>query len=134
MLITRETDYAMRILRALSDGKQMTAQKISESHQVPKQFAYKIIKKLSNANFVTIIRGVEGGCSLSADLKQVTLYDLMVAMGEDFNVISCIEPSYDCSWQKANGRCIAHRQLAQLQQRLNEECQSYTLYDLIYGD
>lgn len=67
MLITRETDYAMRILRALSGGTQMTAQTISDLHQVPKPFAYKIIKKLSRAGLVSIARGAEGGCSLSAD-------------------------------------------------------------------
>ena len=30
MLITRETDYALRILRALQDGKLRTIQEISE--------------------------------------------------------------------------------------------------------
>ena len=46
MLITRETDYALRVLRALSDGEQHTAGEISSTQLVPKQFAYKIIKKL----------------------------------------------------------------------------------------
>ena len=77
MLITREVDYAMRILRALSDGEQMTAQSISDLHQVPKPFAYKIIKKLSRAGLVSITRGAEGRCSLSADLEQVTLHSLI---------------------------------------------------------
>ena len=51
MLITRETDYAMRILRALSGGTQMTAQTISDLHQVPKPFAYKGLKGLHKAGY-----------------------------------------------------------------------------------
>ena len=53
VLITRETDYALRVLRALSEGEQLTAGDISEQQMVPKPFAYKIIKKLSKAGFFT---------------------------------------------------------------------------------
>lgn len=133
MLITREADYAMRVLRALSGGEQMTAQAISDLHQVPKPFAYKIIKKLSRAGIVSITRGAEGGCSLSADLDQVTLYDLMQAMEEDFRVIACMEPDYNCTWRDVNGTCTVHCELADLQQQLNRELRSRTLRSLIFG-
>lgn len=83
MLITRETDYALRVLRALSEGEQLTAGDISEQQMVPKPFAYKIIKKLSKAGFVRITRGADGGCRLAVGLDKVTLYDLMAAMEED---------------------------------------------------
>ncbi len=61
MLITRETDYALRILRALSGGEQMTVAAIAQDQQVPQQFAYKILKKLSKGGLVSIARGAEGG-------------------------------------------------------------------------
>lgn len=88
MLITRETDYALRVLRALSEGEQLTAGDISEQQMVPKPFAYKIIKKLSKAGFVRITRGADGGCRLAVGLDKVTLYDLMAAMEEDSAVIA----------------------------------------------
>ena len=46
MLITRETDYALRILRTLSDGKSYTAGELAERESLPQKFAYKILKKL----------------------------------------------------------------------------------------
>ena len=46
MLISRETDYALRILRALSDGKKRSIEEICSLEATPKQFAYRIIKKL----------------------------------------------------------------------------------------
>ncbi len=133
MLITRETDYAMRILRALSGGEQMTAQAISDLHQVPKPFAYKIIKKLSRAGLVSIARGAEGGCTLSADLHQITLYDLMEAVEEDFRVIACMEPDYDCTWRDANGECTVHCELVELQRQLDQALRARTLHSLIFG-
>ena len=46
MVITRETDYALRILRALLDGKLHTAGQIAQDELLPQAFAYKILKKL----------------------------------------------------------------------------------------
>ena len=121
MLITRETDYALRVLRALSDGEQHTAGEISSTQLVPKQFAYKIIKKL------------DGGCRLAADLGKVTLYDLMAAMEEGSSVVACMDPAYPCPWRESHGGCAIHCGLAQVQQKLNEELRAHDLHTLIFG-
>lgn len=42
MIITRETDYAIRILRALADWEQKNIREISDEQMIPRQFAYKI--------------------------------------------------------------------------------------------
>ncbi|MFR6642313.1 MAG: hypothetical protein ACLUQN_02000 [Megasphaera sp.] len=42
MIITRETDYAIRILRALADWEQKNIREISDEQMIPLQFAYKI--------------------------------------------------------------------------------------------
>lgn len=133
VLITRETDYALRVLRALSEGEQLTAGDISEQQMVPKPFAYKIIKKLSKAGFVRITRGADGGCRLAVGLDKVTLYDLMVAMEEDSAVIACMEPGYSCPWREAHGGCMVHCRLGLVQQRLHEELRGHTLQELIFG-
>ena len=46
MVITRETDYALRILRALLDGELHTVGEIAQAELLPQAFAYKILKKL----------------------------------------------------------------------------------------
>ena len=133
MLITRETDYALRILRALSRGEQMTVAAIAQDPQVPKQFAYKIIKKLSKGGLVSIARGAEGGCSLAADLRQVSLYGLLRMMEEEVRLTACMAPGYACPWREANGHCVAHCQLAALQQTLDRELQAHSLHQILFG-
>lgn len=49
LVITRETDYALRILRALLDGELHAAGEIAQTELLPQAFAYKILKKLENA-------------------------------------------------------------------------------------
>jgi len=132
MLITRETDYALRILRALSCGEQKSIPLICEEEQVPKQFAYKILKKLSSAGLVQIARGAAGGCRLSADPRQVTLYDLMAATGEDRLVNACTDGSFQCARSQCiPGGCTVHRSLAEAQQRMDDLLRSYTLQKLL---
>ncbi len=102
-MITRETDYALRLLRTLQDGERHTASEAAEREMVPSSFAYKILKKLARAGFVEIIRGTDGGCRLTADLGKVTLYDLMMAMGENCRLSSCMDPGYSCAWRLSHG-------------------------------
>lgn len=135
MLITRETDYAMRILRALSGGGRHTMKSLCQTEEVPQQFAYKIIRKLAKAGLVENIRGGNGGCQLKADLTQVSLYDLLNAMGEKVELIACMEAGYQCGWAACRGEgCRIHGQLAKLQARWNQELREQTLYNLIFGE
>ncbi len=133
MLITRETDYALRILRALSDGSQKTVGRIAAEQLIPQQFAYKIMKKLSKAGLVSVSRGTEGGCRLSADLKEVSLYHLMEAMEEGTQIIACMQDGYECPWKEKNSLCRIHGRLALVQRRLDKELKGHSLHNLIFG-
>lgn len=133
MLMTRETDYALRMIRSLAHGELMTVGDICRQELIPQQFAYKILKKLSKAGLVMVIRGVDGGYRLTADLKQTTLYDLMHALENQSNITACTQPGYVCEWQSENGKCNIHCTLARIQQRLDEELRAYPLQMLIFG-
>ena len=133
MLITRETDYALRVLRALSDGGLHTAGEIAQGQLVPKPFAYKIIKKLGRAGLVSIVRGADGGCRLAADLMQVTLYDLMAAVESPVRLSACMDPGYPCPWREAHGGCDVHCSLIQVQRQLDAALLAWDLHRLIFG-
>lgn len=134
MLMTRESDYAIRIMRALADGNLMTVKQICDGEAIPIQFAYKILKKLSNANIIKIVRGACGGYQLTMDLHDVKLLDLMKAVGEEGIVNACLRPGYQCSWQKQGGQgCEIHRELARIQGKLDEELSRHSIYEILQG-
>ncbi|MDF2838884.1 MAG: putative Rrf2 family DNA-binding protein [Evtepia sp.] len=136
MLITKETDYALRILRALTDGVHLTAEELARNEQIPKQFAYKILKKLQKGGIIHILRGAGGGYVLATELEKVTLYRLMQIMEEGFSVSSCMKPSYQCEWRKAHGNdlCHAHNHLSSIQKKLNEELDTHSLQKILFGE
>ena len=133
MLITRETDYALRILRALSRGEKLTAERLHKEEVIPKPFAYKILKKLERAGFVETIRGAEGGFRPLADFKTVNLLMLVKAMDTNRLVGSCVTPDFECEWIKKQGaKCNIHGHLKYLQEKLDEEMQNLTIHQLIF--
>ncbi len=133
LIITRETDYALRILRALMDGEQHTVGELSERELIPQQFAYKILKKLSQTQFVQVTRGADGGCRLTADLDRASLYDVMAAMDGNMGLSACMTPGYQCLWQEAHGSCSLHCRLAEIQRQLNEALKAKSLREILSG-
>lgn len=130
-MITRETDYAIRLLRTLADGERHTAAQAAQREMVPLPFAYKILRKLAAAGLVEVTRGIEGGCRLLARLDQVSLLELMETMGEDCRLSGCMDPAAPCPWREAHGGCTVHCHLARIQARLNEELRAHTLADIL---
>ena len=136
MFITKETDYALRILRALADEERVTATELAQGEQIPQQFAYKILKKLQKGGMIRILRGADGGCVLAAELEQVSLFSLMQIMEEDSSISPCMKPGYQCLWCKAHGdtTCRAHIHLTSIQKKLDEELEAHSLQEILFGE
>ncbi len=103
MIITKETDYALRILRVLMDGEKHSVAEMSETELIPNQFAYQILRKLSAGNLVRVSRGALGGCELSCDLDATSLYDLMGVVGERGILCACMEPDMNAAGRTSMG-------------------------------
>lgn len=131
MVITREIDYALRILKALRDGDLHPVGEISQGQLVPQAFAYKILKKLEHAGYVAAVRGAAGGYQLAKDLHGSSLYDLMDALGERSDLSACMDPDYQCPLRERNCGCKVHCRLQQIQAHLDEELRSHTLWDIL---
>ena len=130
MLITRETDYALRILQNLMDGEKRSVGDISQKEFIPQQFAYKIAKKLAKAGFIQITRGVDGGCRLDKDLAEISLYDLITVIEGGYEVNACMDPDFSCA-RRQSGGCSVHPQLLAIQKTLTDQLRSYTLESLL---
>lgn len=135
MLITRETDYALRILRALADGKRHNVKELCESEAVPQQFAYKILRRLTEAGLVKSVRGVKGGTELTGDLGSITLLDVIRITESNSYISDCMSPGCRCTWSAKNCRkCTIHSRLCKIQNTLNQELARQSILDLLEND
>ncbi|MCI8511989.1 MAG: Rrf2 family transcriptional regulator [Lachnospiraceae bacterium] len=135
MLLTQETDYALRIMRSLSEGGSLSMQELSEREALPQNFAYKIAKKLEKAGMLRITRGVNGGCTLSCDLRKVSFYDLIAAVEKRAVLSGCMISDYDCQWREGHaGICSTHNRLCLLQKEIENEFRSRSLFWVLGGE
>lgn len=130
MLITREMDYAVRVVRALKDGTKVSATEVAKKEYLPQAITYKVLNSLLKSKLIGSMRGVNGGYYLKCDLSQTTLYDICVALGEDMSITECIREGYDCINNRC-GECILNKEFNRIQSSLNRELQKTTLDKLL---
>ncbi|MCI8304800.1 MAG: Rrf2 family transcriptional regulator [Lawsonibacter sp.] len=120
MLITREMDYALRILRALHREGQLSAGTIAQQEHMPKAVTLKILKQLHAAGMVDSRRGSGGGYLLQTPCEGLYLGDLFHALGDPPLLNRCQQPGYRCE-NRPEGDCGLCRELTRVQQVLERE-------------
>jgi len=133
MNINQATDYGFRAVLFLSQqpsGEIVEAQTIANSQVVPMRFLLKIMPSLTKAGIVRSQRGVGGGYALARNPKDITLLDVVEAIEGPIYLNRCLINEDLCSKQ-GPPCCKIHQALAEIQQRLSNEFESYTFADLI---
>ena len=119
MFITRECDYAVRVISALAGGSRLSVSEICEKESITAPFAYKILKKLQEAGLVKGFRGVHGGYALNCGPEEITLYDIYSAVDPELLIIECMGQGYECVRNgKSDGQCMVHCELEEIQKEL----------------
>ena len=131
MLITKEQDYALRILRSVSRHDRITAMQIAEEENVSRAFVTTIANKLIRAGLLQSKRGKSfGGYRLGKDLKNVSIYDVLVAVNPKFSIAACLCEGETCTQNSGPNSCLIHDSLCRLQQRFFEDLKSEKLQSL----
>lgn len=133
MKITRECDYAIRIILMLSElesGDIAGASAISERQCVPKQFTLKILRKLMEAGYVKSYKGTCGGYCMAVSPEDLTLMDIITAVDGKIAINRCLECGGDCNRVKNPEECPVHRQLCRLNSVICAELGKIKMADL----
>lgn len=132
MYITRECDYAVRVIRALEGEKRLSVSEICKKEELTSPFAYKILKKLQAAEIVKGYRGVHGGYALEKPTSQITLLDVYRAIDPQMYLVECMDPEKPCSRDGADGKpCQVHQKLAFIQRKLLDLLSEDTLENIL---
>lgn len=127
MLFTRECDYAVRIIRALSGGGVVSVQNISAGEDISVSITYKITRKLEKAGVIESYRGSNGGYALKMPLDKMTLYDIFTVMDPDLLITECVGDSHICTRNTKGHVCQVHGEFCRIQDLLVRELKSRPL-------
>lgn len=98
-LFSKEQDYSLRItayLASLENGQIINVNKLSKNLYISKIFAARIIHKLKNANITGSVQGKYGGVYLKANPKEISIWDVLNAVGFNTRLNDCMNDHFTC--------------------------------------
>lgn len=129
MRITREADYALRIIVMLAtEGQQLDAKIISEKNDIPYRFTLKILRKLVQAEIVKSFRGVNGGYILNRKPSEITMKEVIETIDGKIAINKCFENPENC---RNNGVCKVQKKLYGVQKVIADELGKITFEDIL---
>lgn len=98
MHLTRFTDYSIRVLifLATKGEERSTINEIAETFNISRNHLMKIVQELSQKNYVTAIRGKNGGLLLTRDPATIGLGELVREMEHDMALVECFHSDNAC--------------------------------------
>lgn len=98
MHLTRFTDYSIRVLifLAVKGEERSTINEIAETFDISRNHLMKVVQELSQKNYVTAIRGKNGGLLLTRDPGTIVLGKLVREMEPGMELVECFHSDNNC--------------------------------------
>ena len=130
MQLTHYTDNALRVLIFLSlkkNNTRSTITEISQQFNVSRNHLVKVVHKLGKLNYVSTIRGKNGGLVLNQEADKIQLGEVIKHMESTLNIIDCKAPALCPIEINCKLKFILQNAANQFYDSLNQ----YTLADLL---
>ncbi|RME88813.1 MAG: Rrf2 family transcriptional regulator [Anaerolineae bacterium] len=128
--LTRQTDYAIRVLLALArrgpEARLSTAE-IRQEMLIPPALSARIVAELARGEFILTYPGRDGGIRLARPPAKITLLEVVEFFEGPIHVSECIEGKVDCPFE---ANCPVRRRWARIDDLLRQELQMTTFQEL----
>ena len=130
MKITREADYAIRILYIIkNETGVISAREISEKTGVSLRFSLKILSKLSESGFVDSKKGAQGGYFLKKPAEEITLSDIVESIDGPIAISHCMEDDFCCTRVADKETCSFRKVFCTVSRKIKNEIDALRLSD-----
>lgn len=135
MQLTLFTDYSLRTLVYLglrAPGEVVAVQEISDAYGISRHYLLKVAQELARHGWIDATRGRSGGITLTADLRAITLGEVVRSTEPHVGVLDCIhQADSDCA---IHAPCRLRGILAEAQREFDRVLDRYTVADLLESD
>lgn len=134
MVITREADYAVRLMVGLSQRKQGTivsARALADEAGVPYELARTILGNLADAGILESRRGRSGGFMLARKPADIRLSDVLAVAGENLQLNICVADPANCG---RSGVCPVHPIWTEASEVLRNFLGDQTFADIVVSE
>lgn len=130
MQLSKFTDYAFRSLIYLgrNDKENLTIDKLSEDLDISIHHLKKIINKLAKTEYLTSIKGRNGGLKLGLTPDKINLGEVLKLTEENLNLVECMNSRNACP---LIGDCKLKGAISNSLGAFIKEMSNYTLEDIL---
>ena len=127
--LSKKTDYAIVLLTHLGGtSKPVSAQDAAEFFSLPYPMVANILKSLVNSGIIISSRGKKGGYLLSRQAEDISLYEIIEATDNPFNLVDCCKDECNCMVHR---QCPTKNSLYGLHLRIKRFFEKTTLLTII---
>lgn len=129
-LITRETDYAIKILLffAKSKNKKVSAKDLVKEIKLARPILRKIMQNLSRNGLLKSYKGKDGGFCLAVSPGKIMLADLMEIFQGPLKINECLFNREVCPDRK---KCVLKEKIDSIENHIVKELSKITMESLI---
>ncbi|RJP49441.1 MAG: Rrf2 family transcriptional regulator [Anaerolineaceae bacterium] len=129
--INRQTDYAVRVVLALSKkekGRLFPTSEIGREMLIPPVLLQRIVAELAGGGFINTQVGRDGGIALACDPEQITLLQVVEHFEGKLYLSDCVLKPGECPFDSL---CPVHCQWVRLKDMLRNEMARITFEQLV---
>lgn len=132
LAIRRETDYALKLLKILSQakGQILSLNEIAKKTKISFLFLQKIARKLRLAKIISAYQGVDGGYKLLLDPKKISLRLVIEAMEGKFCLLTCLDKTKKVMCVSTDTNCDLKNKMNKINNRIIKILDSVKLTDV----
>ncbi len=132
MIYSDTVRYALMALAYLAfcRGRLVKADEIAQKQNIPKPFLSKILHELARREILYSVKGPRGGFTLKVDPEKLTIWDIVVIMGEENKFNTCVLMPNKCDVYETNP-CTIHHRWEKLKRKVVDFLKSTTIADLV---
>ncbi len=130
MLVTRETDYAVRtVLYLARDSSRMASvTEVARAMHIPKSFLAKILQRLVRSHILASMRGVKGGFALARKPTEISLLDVLESIQGPAGINVCAIDSRRCRFSST---CSVHPVWVEIRKEVERRLKKQTIAKLL---
>ncbi len=129
--ISKKTEYAIMLVSYLSENmdKYVSLTEVCGKLALPYRFLGQLAVELKNGGLLKAREGRGGGYSLAKDWQGISLYDLIVMLGEDKALVKCLCDGDNCGCSR-QAKCKLKKLWVRLEGVFREEIKRVKLGEI----
>ena len=128
--LTKKADYGLMALKYLAEHPEtpaLSAKDVADAYGIPAQLLAKILQQLTKSGLLRSHAGMNGGYALARDAREISAYEVILAIDGPFFITSCTKGKKGCDLTPS---CTIKEPLARVNETIASVLKSISIQDL----